>query len=134
MYPILADLGGFKIYTYVFCIMTGAFLAYLYANKQASTLRVSSDRISEMALLIIFASYAGGKVFLWFSDWDYYMKHPSKMIELSGSGFVFYGSFIFCIASLLLFFRYRKIKAAAMFDVLAVCTAIVHGFGKLGCF
>jgi phosphatidylglycerol:prolipoprotein diacylglycerol transferase len=134
MYPILAELGSFKIYSYGFCIMIGAFLAYMYANRQAPKLGVSNDRISEMALLIIIASYLGGKVFLWFADWDYYMKHPSKMIELSGSGFVFYGSFIFCIISLFAFFRYRKIKSAPMFDVLAVCTSIVHGFGKLGCF
>lgn len=114
--------------------MIGALLAYFYANKQAGKLNIPADRISEMALLIIVSAYAGGKVFLWFSDWSYYMQHPEKMIELSGSGFVFYGSFIFCISALFIFFRLRNIKAAPMFDVLAVCTSIVHGFGKLGCF
>jgi phosphatidylglycerol:prolipoprotein diacylglycerol transferase len=133
MYPILADFAGLKIYTYGFCIMLGAFLAFWYANRQSGKLGIPSERISEMALLIIFASYAGGKVFLWFSDWGYYMEHPRKMIEFSGNGFVFYGSFIFCICGLFLFFRFRKIKAAPMFDILAVCTSIVHGFGKLGC-
>jgi phosphatidylglycerol:prolipoprotein diacylglycerol transferase len=134
MYPILADFAGLKIYSYGFCIMLGAFLAYFYASRQSKHLGIGSDTISEMALLIIVSAVVGGKVFLWFSDWDYYMKNPSKMIELNGNGFVFYGSFIFCITALFLFFRYRKVKAAPMFDVLAVCTAIVHAFGKLGCF
>ncbi|MES2558330.1 MAG: prolipoprotein diacylglyceryl transferase [Bacteroidota bacterium] len=134
MHPILFDFGTFQVYSYGFCIMLGALLAYFYALKQSAQVGLTKDHVSEMTLLIIVASYVGGKVFLWFSDWNFYMKHPGKMIELSGSGFVFYGSFIFCITALFLFFRFRKVKPAPAFDVLAVCTAIVHGFGKIGCF
>lgn len=114
--------------------MLGALAAYFYAIRQSAGLGIDKDTVSEMALLIIIAAYVGGKVFLWFGNWDYYMQNPAKMVELSGSGFVFYGSFIFCILSLLVFFRIKKIKTAPMFDVLAVSTALVHAFGKLGCF
>lgn len=134
MYPILFDLGFVTIYSYGFFIMLGALAAYYYALKQAPTIGLTTDGASEMTLLIILSAYVGGKVFLWFSDWDYYMSHPAKMIAFSGSGFVFYGSFIVCILSLLVFFRFKKVKPAPAFDVLAVCTALVHGAGKLGCF
>jgi phosphatidylglycerol---prolipoprotein diacylglyceryl transferase len=133
MHPILFDFGPIQVYSYGFCIMLGALLAYFYALKQSATVGLTKDHVSEMTLLIILSAYVGGKVFLWFSDWDYYMQHPKKMIELNGSGFVFYGSFIFCITSLFAFFRFRKVKPAPAFDVLAVCTAIVHAFGKIGC-
>lgn len=134
MYPVLFHIGSITVYSYGFCIMLGALAGYYYALKQAPSIGLTADGTSEMTLLIILASYAGGKIFLWFSDWDYYMQHPMKMIAFNGNGFVFYGSFIVCILSLLLFFRYKKIKAAPAFDVLAVCTALVHGFGKIGCF
>jgi phosphatidylglycerol:prolipoprotein diacylglycerol transferase len=133
MYPILFHIGSITIYSYGFFIMLGALAAYYYALKQAPTIGLTSDSTSEMTLLLILSAYAGGKIFLWFSDWDYYMQHPMKMIAFSGSGFVFYGSFIVCILSLLVFFRIKKINAAPAFDVLAVCTALVHGFGKIGC-
>lgn len=134
MHPILFDFGSIKVYSYGFCIMLGALFGYFYALKHAKTIGLTSDHVSEMTLLIIIASYIGGKVFLWFSDWSYYMQNPAKMIELNGNGFVFYGSFIFCIIGLFAFFNFRKVTAAPIFDVLAVCTAIVHGFGKIGCF
>lgn len=134
MHPILFDLGFVTIYSYGFFIMLGALAAYYYALKQAPSIGLTTDGASEMTLLIIVSAYVGGKVFLWFSDWDYYMSHPAKMIAFSGSGFVFYGSFIVCILSLLVFFRFKKVKPAPAFDVLAVCTALVHGAGKLGCF
>lgn len=134
MHPVLFHIGSITIYSYGFFIMLGALAGYYYALKQGPSIGLNSDGVSEMTLLIILASYAGGKIFLWFSDWDYYMQHPMKMIAFSGSGFVFYGSFIVCILSLFAFFRYKKVKPAPAFDVLAVCTALVHGFGKIGCF
>jgi phosphatidylglycerol---prolipoprotein diacylglyceryl transferase len=133
MHPILFDFGFLKIYSYGFLIMLGAFAAYLYALKHSHAIGLSKDGTSEMALLIIVAAYAGGKIFLWFSDWNYYINHPMKMISFNGSGFVFYGSFIVCLLSLTAFFHFKKVKSAAAFDVLAVSTALVHGFGKLGC-
>ena len=51
-----------------------------------------------------------------------------------GSGFVFYGSFLFAVPVMLWFFRYHKIPTLAMLDVMAIVTCIVHGFGRIGCF
>jgi phosphatidylglycerol:prolipoprotein diacylglycerol transferase len=134
MDPILFKISFITVYSYGFCIMLGALAAYYYGIYEGKKLGISSDTISEMTLLIIAMAYIGGKVFLWFSDWNYYMEHPQKMIELSGSGFVFYGSFIFCIIGLFAFFRFKKIVPAPVFDILAVCTALLHAFGKIGCF
>ncbi len=134
MCPVIFDFGSFKVFGYGFFILIGTIIAYFFAQSRAKSVNMNFDRVTEMALLIVFASYIGGKVFLWFSDWDFYMQNPQKMLEINGDGFVFYGSFIFSIASLLLFFYFLKIPSAPVFDVLAICTAFVHGFGKIGCF
>jgi phosphatidylglycerol:prolipoprotein diacylglycerol transferase len=134
MYPELFHFGSFTVYGYGFCIMLGAFLGYLYLLREGNLYNLSSDKAAQMAMLIFVASYLGGKVFLWIASWDYYMQNPAKMFEINGSGFVFYGSFIFSIAGLLVFFKLNKLKPDAMLDILAVTVAIVHGFGKVGCF
>jgi phosphatidylglycerol:prolipoprotein diacylglycerol transferase len=134
MYPELFHIGSFTIYSYGFFIMMGTLLAYFYAVHQAKKIDIQSEKIAEMIVYIFIASFVGGKVFLWFSDWNYYMQNPSKMIELSGSGFVFYGSFIFSIITLLLFFKHNKINRLAMFDIIAIGATFVHGLGKIGCF
>lgn len=134
MYPELFHLGSLTIYSYGFCIMLGAFAAYYYAIYQSKPLGLSQDTISVLALILVASAYVGGKVFLWFSDWDYFISHPKAMFSLSGSGFVFYGSFIFCMISLYVFFKQKRIAALPMLDILAVSTALVHGMGKIGCF
>lgn len=133
MYPELFHFGSFTIYGYGFCIMLGAFIAYWYAVREGKHLNIHPEKMAEMAFYIFIASYAGGKVFLWFSDWGYYMNHPAKMFALSGNGFVFYGSFIFSILTLRWFFKRNQFKAGVMYDILAVSGTIVHGFGKIGC-
>ena len=95
---------------------------------------VKSDRLSVITLLIFISSYIGGKVFLWFEDLPYFIANPSKLFELNGNGFVFYGSLIFSFITLTIYFRMHKLNALKMFDILAVSACLVHGFGKIGCF
>lgn len=134
MYPELFHFGSFTVYGYGFCIMLGALLGYLYLLRQGKKIQLSTDKAAQMTLLIFVSAYAGGKIFLWLSNWDYYMQNPAKMFQLNGSGFVFYGSFILAIISLLVFFRLNKLKPSAVFDILAVTVTLVQGFGKIGCF
>ena len=87
-----------------------------------------------MVLYVIIAAIIGGKLFLYLADLPRYMANPSEMFENAGSGFVFYGSFIFAIPTLLWFFKKNKMPALKMLDVTAIGGTIVHGFGKIGCF
>ena len=135
MFPELFTIGSFTIYSYGFCIMVGVLLAYLYISKNAkSELGLESEKISEMILYIIIASVVGGKVFLYLADLPRYLADPSQMFEGFGSGFVFYGSFIFAVPTLYWFFKKNKISVLPMLDITAIGGTIVHGMGKIGCF
>jgi phosphatidylglycerol:prolipoprotein diacylglycerol transferase len=67
-----------------------------------------------------------------FEDPAYYLNHPGRLV--SSRGFVFYGSLLLCIPTMLLFFKRNKLPTLAMLDIMAIVTCIVHGFGRLGCF
>jgi phosphatidylglycerol---prolipoprotein diacylglyceryl transferase len=128
MHPELFTIGSFTVYSYGFCIMVGVILAYFFISKNAKKeLGVDSEKISEMVLYVIIASVIGGKVFL-------YLASPADMLKDFGSGFVFYGSFLFAIPTLIWFYRKNKIPALKMLDITAIGGTIVHGMGKIGCF
>jgi phosphatidylglycerol:prolipoprotein diacylglycerol transferase len=133
MHPILFKVGSFTVYTYGFCIALGALLGFSYmawqGKKQFGT---SFDQSNTLFILLVTAGIVGGKFFLIFEDPAKYLSHPGKL--LSGSGFVFYGSLLFCIPTMIWFFRRNKIPTLAMLDVMAIVTLIVHGFGRIGCF
>ncbi len=135
MHPELFTIGSFTVYSYGFCIMVGVILAYFYISKNAEKkLGIGSEKISEMVLYVIIASVIGGKVFLYLADLPRYLASPADMLKDFGAGFVFYGSFIFAIPTLIWFYRKNKIPALKMLDITAIGGTIVHGMGKIGCF
>jgi phosphatidylglycerol:prolipoprotein diacylglycerol transferase len=96
------------------------------------TSKMTFDQANTLFILLIAAGVIGGKLFLIFEDPADYFKHPGRL--LSGSGFVFYGSLLLCIPTMLLFFKKNKLPILWMLDIMAIVTCIVHGFGRLGCF
>lgn len=115
-------------YSYGVCIALGALIAYYYALAQAKKMEIDKNKIADLFLYIIVAAFIGGKVFFYFED-------PSDFSKLlpTGSGFVFYGSLLFAIPTLIWFLRKNKIPIYPFLDVIAICGAFAQGFGKMGC-
>ncbi len=127
--------GQITIYTYGFLIACGAISGFVYTAWQAKKqFSVSVETTQTLIVLIILASVVGGKVFIIFEDPQFYLRNPSKLFENFSSGFVFYGSLLFAIPTMILFFRHHKLPTLAMLDIMAVTTCIVHAFGRMGCF
>jgi phosphatidylglycerol:prolipoprotein diacylglycerol transferase len=51
-----------------------------------------------------------------------------------GGGFVFYGSLIFAIPTIVWWLRKEKIPVRPFLDILAFIGPVVHSFGRVGCF
>lgn len=129
MHPILFETESFTIYTYGFLIAVGCVAAFSYMWR---TSKMSFDQANTLFILLIVAGIVGGKFFLIFEDPIGYLKDPARLV--STSGFVFYGSLLFCIPTMLWFFRRNNLPVLPMLDIMAIVTCIVHGFGRLGCF
>ncbi|MEQ8424430.1 MAG: prolipoprotein diacylglyceryl transferase [Cyclobacteriaceae bacterium] len=133
MHPILFEVGSVTIYSYGFFIALGAVLALVYMARQGKRhFGTSYDKSNSLFIYIVAAAYIGGKVFFFFENPSYYAHHPFKL--LGGKGFVFFGSLLFCIPTMLWFFKKNKIPTLPMLDIMAIVTCIVHGFGRIGCF
>lgn len=133
MHPILIDFGSFKIYTYGFMIAVGVVVAVAYLVVQGKKeVKLTFDQANNLFLIIFAAAFIGGKVFLFFEDPSRYV-HDLKQL-FTGSGFVFYGSFLFAVPAMLWFFKRNKLPVYQMLDIMAVVTCLVHMFGRMGCF
>jgi phosphatidylglycerol---prolipoprotein diacylglyceryl transferase len=134
MHPILFKIGDFfTIYSYGFFIVIGAISGASYLAWQGKKqFNLAFDTVNTLFLLLLLAGLVGGKLFLFFENPSYYAHNFSAL--LTGRGFVFYGSLLFCIPTMLYFFKKHKLPAMPMLDIMAVTTCIVHFFGRIGCF
>jgi phosphatidylglycerol:prolipoprotein diacylglycerol transferase len=146
MHPVLFEIEtpGFlrflfpdtvTIYSYGTMIALGALLGFAYTAWQAKKqLNVKFETTNELILFILLFSIIGGKIFIIFEDFKGFVSDPGQLFRNFSSGFVFYGSLLFAIPTMLIFFKVRKIPTLPMLDIMAITTCIVHGTGRIGCF
>lgn len=123
------------VYSYGTMIALGALLGFIYTGWQArKQFNVPFDTTNELILTILISAIIGGKLFILFEDPTKYLNHPEELFKNFNQGFVFYGSLLFAVPAMLLFFRIKKLPVLPMLDIMAITTLIVHGMGRIGCF
>lgn len=128
---ILPD--SITLYSYGILIMLGAIISMTYTAIVArKKYGVSFDTSNSLFLIIFIGAFLGGKVFYFFENPTYFMENPGLL--WGSRGFVFYGSLLFSVSGILIFFKIQKLPLLKMLDIIAVTTGIVHAFGRMGCF
>ena len=123
------------IYSYGTMIALGALMGFAYTAWQAKRqLNIRYETTNELILFILIFSIVGGKFFVIFEDFKGFISDPGILFRNLRSGFVFFGSLLFAIPTMLIFFRVKNIPALPMLDIMAITTCIVHGTGRIGCF
>lgn len=139
MYPVLFTIdlfsNSFSIHTYGVMIVLGAFAAYIYVAITAKKkLNIPSETIQALARVIIIAAVIGGKLFFYMEKPDFYFYPPSNMLVNFRTGFVFYGSLLFVIPSVIWFYKKHKLPIMPMLNLLTIGGLMLHIFGRMGCF
>jgi len=130
----LFSIRQITIYSYPFCILIATLLGYkyfLYAQKRY--ISKANLKLNFLLLLLVMA-YVGGKAFILLDNWEMYNNRMFSLDFYISGGFVFYGSFIFCIVSILIILYKKNLPIFKYLDLIAIMTAIVHSIGRLGCF
>jgi phosphatidylglycerol:prolipoprotein diacylglycerol transferase len=133
MYPVLFEIGTVHVYSYGLMIAVGivAGMIYLIIEGRRS-IGLTFDQANSLFLYVFIAAVIGGKLFLFFEDPSGYVSHPAGLF--TGQGFVFYGSFLLTIPTMVWFFKRNRLPMFKMLDVMAITTCLVHMFGRIGCF
>ncbi|MEO9475335.1 MAG: prolipoprotein diacylglyceryl transferase [Cyclobacteriaceae bacterium] len=135
MHPELFSIGSLTIHTYGFMIMMGALVGYFYMSTTAKKeLGIESEKIQNLAILIIVAAFVGGKLLFYLEDPKHYFSSWDAMARNFRTGFVFYGSLLFAIPTAVWYFRKEKFPLWPMLDRVAITGCIIHAFGRMGCF
>ena len=135
MYPELLKIGDLTIRSYGLLTLIAAVAGYLYASHEAKKeLGIPAQKIRDLTVWLILASFLGGKLFFYLEDADHYFSSFENLKSNFRAGFVFYGSLLFAVPMAAWFFLRNRWPFWPMIDILAVTTCIVHGIGRIGCF
>lgn len=129
----LLGIEKISVFSYAFCIVSGILIASIYTSWYAKKTLGKIIPVSFYFVLFI-AGFIGGKLFLFFENPLYYIENTRSFSNLYTGGFVFYGSFICIVPTIIWYSKKNQLPLVRLLDILAFTTIIVHAIGRLGCF
>ena len=123
------------IYSYGLMIAIGVLMSYWFIIRRVKKFKIDKDELSSMFIWAMIAGFVGGKVFYFLEDLSKYTAEPKLMLQnLSGGGFVFYGSVLFVIPVIIFWLKKKRIPIRPFLDIVAFVGPIIQCFGRVGCF
>lgn len=134
MFPVLLDLGFFKINTYGTLIVLGFLVALGLIRRRAKIDGFEPDTAVDLAFWALLMGLLGSRILYILTQLDYFIANPLKIIDIREGGLVFYGGFISGAATFIYFCRKYKFPMLKTMDMAVPSLAIAQSFGRIGCF
>jgi phosphatidylglycerol:prolipoprotein diacylglycerol transferase len=139
MHPELVHFpGGFSIKTYGFFLMIGFLSGVWMAMKRAEKVKANSDRVLDMAFLLLVFGVLGARIFYVVHYWkSQFAGAPNKLlaiIDITSGGLEFLGGFLGGLAALLVYCWWTKVSMRLYLDIAAPSAMWGLALGRIGCF
>jgi phosphatidylglycerol:prolipoprotein diacylglycerol transferase len=134
MYPILCRLGGFTVNAYGFFVAVGFIVGFALAIRTARAKGIPFERVVDLFFYTLLSSILGSRILFVLTDVDFFLHHPSKILNLWEGGLVFYGGLLCAIAVAVVYMRRHRLPFWKVADLFSPPVALGLFFGRIGCF
>ena len=133
MFPILFQIGNFKVFSYGFFIAIGYLVAMFTCVRLAKKEPISPSHIIDVVFISLLTGLVGARVLFVITTWQYFKASPREVFYIWQGGLVFYGGLLVAIPSIFTFAHFKKIPLLPLLDVLSFGVVIGHAIGRIGC-
>ena len=132
MRPILFEIGGFELGSFLACVLLASALAPLLAWRFAVE-RGDNPRIAVGAVICaVAAGWIGARLLLIPKGWGLFVKYPVQFLLMTG-GWAWYGGLIGATVGTWIWARYTRVPFLTFADMLAPIGALGQAIGRIGC-
>ena len=128
------ELGSFKIYYYGIIIALGLMLAVVYAMRRAKEFGLKEDDILDGVLWVVPFAIICTRAYYVIFRWDYYSVHLNEILDIRDGGLAIYGGVIGAVIGVAVLCKFKKIKLAALLDLVSLGFLIGQMIGRWGNF
>lgn len=135
MLPVLFEFGPLSVYAWGFALSLAIILGTFVAMRLARDINVDSDRILDLAIVLVIGGVVGARLFYVFVyDPARFMENPLEIFAIWRGGLVYYGAFIGGLAAGILYVMVKKLPFWPLADLVAPPLALGYGIVRIGCF
>ena len=138
--PVLFEVGPIAIRWYALSYIAGLFLGLKYVERLIKHFPPENENLTLPSIEDLFAYVAlgvilGGRIgYVAFYKFDYYMAHPSEILQVWQGGMSFHGGLVGVIIAIIIFAVRRKISPLMVGDYVAPAVPIGLFFGRIANF
>ena len=127
-------LGPLTVHYYGAIIALGLLLAVFYGSRRSKEFGIKEDDVMDGVLWIVpFAILCARAYYVAFS-WAEYADNPISMFYIWNGGLAIYGGVLGAVVGVMVFCKIKKIKIAALLDVVLLGFLIGQSIGRWGNF
>ena len=134
MFPVICQIGAFKIYYYYAAIIISDVVCITLFFLDAKRTGLPSQKI----LSVIFWPFAAGTLGLRlsyvFSNWKYFGQHLNEIGRISDGGLLWYGAFVFVFVTGFVIARIERLSFWKLADLVAPYLALNQAIARFGCY
>ncbi len=120
-------------HSYGLMIALGLLTVYKFCLPRVKKHGIDATQLTNLFYLAFASAFLGGKIFYYLQNPQKYVDNPQLIFKNIGAGFVFYGSLLFAVPTIIYWVKRKKIPLRNFLDILAFVGPIIHTFGRMGC-
>jgi phosphatidylglycerol:prolipoprotein diacylglycerol transferase len=128
------QIGNFTIYYYGVIIAFGLMLAVIYGMRRCKQFGFKEDDILDGVLWVTPFAIICARAYYCIFSWEHYAHDPISVLYIWKGGLAIYGGVLGAIVGVAVFTRIKRIKLAALFDLVSLGFLIGQGIGRWGNF
>ena len=134
MHSIITKIGPLYVYSYGLMVAIGFAVATLLAYKHANDFGIDKERVIDLGIVMLICGIVGARIVYIALNFQYYVRNPPEIINLTKGGLVWYGALIFGLGAAAWFVKKNRINFWMAADLFAPYIALAQAFGRIGCF
>ena len=128
--PRVLELGPLTIHYYGAIIAAGLLLAMIYSCRRGKEFGLKEDDILDGFLWITPFAIVCARIYYCAFSWHEYAADPISVLYIWNGGIAIYGSVIGAIIGMAVFAKIKKVKLAAVLDIVMIAFGL--GMGSYG--
>ena len=132
--PTSFNIGPLSIHFYGLIIATGLMLAVLYCSKRANQFGLTEDTLLDGVLCVTPVAIIFARIYYCAFSWEIYADNPISVLYIWEGGIAIYGSVIGAVLGIIVFCKVKKVRIAAVLDLVSLGFLIGQALGRWGNF
>lgn len=150
MFPILLEIGGFKLHSFGFFVALGFAAGIWWSVREGGRVGLPREKILDLTFWLLVAGVIGARLLFVLVNWQDYVLNMAAQIQEQGNvngrllglveaaavwkgGIVWYGGLLTAFAVGLVFMRRKHLPVWQTADAVAPGVMLGLAFGRIGC-